>query len=276
MGPTSFFYFSSIRDEERKSWLKKLLLERQMYFRERSKLNDVNELRPNLILGGNSKQQNQYLDQIIKKHVSTRLSRAEQLIKRAEIKRQLEKDPYLFEPIFHELLEKVGILSLSDDLNADTLWGNYADSYRGVCVEFDANRGLFLAANQVKYEDVLPTVSRLQDSSETRIQKSLFTKRRAWASEREWRVVARWRDPERQMQSITNKSIPADLKTFILTQHGPGYYEIPENAVRAIIIGANVQKYEREWLEALATELNVVNLLVETTKARDGSVCKVA
>ena len=169
MRPKSFFYFSSVQGDERKRWLRKLLAERLIYFRSREDLNDKNELRPNLILGGDSKSQNKYLDQIIKQYVSVPLSSAERLIKRNEFRWRFEKDPLLIEQEFHDLLGRLGVLSLSETLNADTLWGNYADKYEGVCIEFNAERGLFSAARQVFYQDVIPTVNRLEDDSETRI-----------------------------------------------------------------------------------------------------------
>jgi Protein of unknown function (DUF2971) len=276
MRPKSFFYFSSVQGDERKRWLRKLLAERLIYFRSREDLNDKNELRPNLILGGDSKSQNKYLDQIIKQYVSVPLSPAERLIKRNEFRWRFEKDPLLIEQEFHDLLGRLGVLSLSETLNADTLWGNYADRYEGVCIEFNAERGLFSAARQVFYQDIIPTVNRLEDDSETRIKKSIFTKRNAWSSECEWRVVARWHDTKRLAELFKWKNYPVELETFLLNQNGPGYYEIPADSIRAIILGPNIKSPNQEWLTSLAEELNVAHLLTNTKLMRDGSISKVS
>ena len=67
-----------------------------------------------------------------------------------------------------------------------------------------------------------------------------------------------------------------ELETFLLNQNGPGYYEIPADSIRAIILGPNIESPNQEWLTSLAEELNVAHLLTNTKLMRDGSISKVS
>lgn len=201
------------------------------------------------------------------------MSPSQRLLRAREFNHRMNSDPSFLQRELHEILDGIGILSLSQALEAQTLWGNYADKYAGVCIEFDANKGLFAAAQQVIYEEALPTVVRLLDSNDDLLRKSALTKHNDWAPEREWRVIARARDAERQARSVQQHSYSSDINAFVLSQHGPGYYQIPSDSLRAVILGPQIQAEDRCWMEHLTEQLCLDHLLVDT-KMSNGIVVK--
>lgn len=192
MRPGSFFYYSSL-EGERKDWIKKLLSERQIFFRSRDQLNDINELRPKFGLGGDKKSQIAYVRQQVEKR-GTELSPAQKLLVRGNLLRRLTMKNGNAEKDLYEILDRTGILSVSETLDSHTLWGSYADKYRGIAIEFDSSKGLFAHANKVVYQEETPWAKMLEDSDETATQKFVLTKLNQWEHEREWRVIARWSD----------------------------------------------------------------------------------
>lgn len=76
----------------------------------------------------------------------------------------------------------------NDDL---LMWAHYADSYRGICVEFDTIKlaeSLSLLLLPVKYEKKYPTVDYLHHPQDT-INQMVLTKADVWGYEKEYRFI---------------------------------------------------------------------------------------
>lgn len=102
------------------------------------------------------------------------------------------------------------------------MWAHYADSYKGVCVEYDVAAlsdciGILLP---VKYEQNYPVVDYLNDPGGA-IMQMLLTKSKDWEYEREYRAV---------FHSLKNNSMP-----------------IPIQAIRSIILGPKVDTSTPEY-----------------------------
>lgn len=273
MRPGSFFYYSSL-EGERKDWIKKLLSERQIFFRSRDQLNDINELRPKFGLGGDKKSQIAYVRQQVEKR-GTELSPAQKLLVRGNLLRRLTMKNGNAEKDLYEILDRTGILSVSETLDSHTLWGSYADKYRGIAIEFDSSKGLFAHANKVVYQEETPWAKMLEDSDETATQKFVLTKLNQWEHEREWRVIARWSDPPRIDKHLNEYNYADnDVATFIRASHGSGYYQIPIDSIRAIVLGPQISKPDQSWLQSLVKDLRMANLLVKAVRNPNGSISK--
>lgn len=77
------------------------------------------------------------------------------------------------------------------------MWSHYADSHKGICLEFDINRGGFFYNNllPVQYRKRYPKfeLSDYQDEENmmfTMHQQAICTKSVLWKYEKEWRVIA--------------------------------------------------------------------------------------
>ena len=247
--PESFYYYAPLNSEDRKNWLRELLIDNQIYFRNRGQLNDPRELRPILVFEGDKKQLRDYVRKIIDSHWPVKLSPAKRLLEENKLIYRLKNAPQPVEEMLHQTLDKTGIFSVSVTLTNQLLWGHYADGHRGVVVEFDANSGFFLAAQQVKYTNEQPVINRTQNSQDEILEKSFYTKHEDWAYEQEWRVIARWRDQVRIERFLSQHEAPKDFKEFMQNENGPGKYRFPSGAIKSLVLGSNIRLEDTEWLE---------------------------
>ncbi len=246
-----FFYFSALNSDDRKLWLEQILLKNRVYFRSREQLDDPNELRPSIAFEGTDKQLRIFVRELLVTRSPVKLSPAKRLVEENKLIHQYRKRPEWVEGILHEILDRIGLFCLSETAEDPLLWAHYADGHRGACVEFDQQSGLFLAAQQVIYTAQAPVINRLVDGANEILEKSLLTKGTAWAYQREWRVIARWKDGRRIAQYLVQHVVPAAIEQFIRGQHGPGYYPIAPEAIRGVILGSRLAPDVEVWLRSV-------------------------
>lgn len=272
MKPEYFFYYSSLEGNERKDWIEKLLSEKQIYFRSKQDLgDDINELRPKFEIGGDEDSQRNYIKRLAEPLVNG-LSPAKKLLTRKNLKRQFTARSGLAKQKLRETLDRIGVLSLSATISSHILWGRYADAYRGIAIEFDSDKGLFALAQIVNYESTLPVV-RMLDHDELFLQKAVRTKLKDWVSQQEWRVIAKASHSLAE-HDASEFEHSRDVEPFILASHGPGYYAIPEDSIKSIIMGPKISEPDRELLQTLTKRLGLKHLLIQAVHNYDGSISK--
>ena len=266
-----FYQYWPLSGDARRSWLERLLRDHEIYFRAREQLNDPNELRPRAILQGPPELERAYVKRVQATYGAP-LPPAQRHLEEQRLLWRMRKGLVPIEPELHSLLDRIGILSLSASPNVPLLWGHYGDGYRGACVEYDASVGLFLGAQPVHYTDDAPIINRLLDDNDAILRKSMFTKSLAWSCEKEWRVIARFRDEDRARRHIEQRRPPADLADFLRQAHGPGYYSLLPHAVTGIIAGPRMDVSTLEWLRSLRDEA-APHVPIRATRTRpDGGV----
>ncbi|MGA7949410.1 MAG: DUF2971 domain-containing protein [Thiobacillaceae bacterium] len=223
------------------------MIDNRIYFRSREQLNDPNELRPKISFVGPEELMRSYARNLLSRWPH-RLSPAKRLHEENKLIYRFRHTPDQFEGALHEILDRVGLLCLSATAASTLLWSHYADGHRGVCIQFDAEIGLFQAAQQVRYTDRVPVINRLVDTNDEMLMKSVFTKGEDWSYEEEWRVMARWRDEDRIEQHLARFEA---LRTFLKSQNGPGYYDFPREAIRSVILGSRIEPSAEEWLREM-------------------------
>jgi hypothetical protein len=85
-----------------------------------------------------------------------------------------------------------GIVCFSEIENDPKMWGTYADSHRGMLVEFDCNNSYFKRHSEFKkvmYSQ--QPVPFDPESSDDFLRQVVFTKNSIWSEELEWRAVFR-------------------------------------------------------------------------------------
>ena len=92
---------------------------------------------------------------------------------------------------FHNLLFNDGLgwcvcCFTTDPLN-ELMWAHYADSYNGVCLEFNLSKTAYLHEKifPIKYNDTFHLINSVEELPEV-----LLTKRTVWTYEKEWRVLS--------------------------------------------------------------------------------------
>lgn len=90
-----------------------------------------------------------------------------------------------------EMFKSLGVYCASEKNNDVLMWAHYADSHRGICLEFNGNSGIMRLAKKVTYANSRPTV-RLFDTihnAATEMMNATLAKSLHWDYEKEWRIV---------------------------------------------------------------------------------------
>jgi hypothetical protein len=270
--PESFFYFSALNSDDRKRWLREMLLDGKVYFRKRDELNDPNELRPSIVFEGTDKEIRRFVRELIISRWPNKISPAKRLLEEKKLIYKYRNTPLWVEEMLHEILDQIGVFCLSSTSTQQLLWAHYADGHRGIGVELDPQVGLFTAAQRVVYTDQAPIINRLIDDSRVMLDKSMFTKSSAWEYEREWRVIARWGDEARIKRYLEQHIVPPAIESFMRDQHGPGYYSIPPEAVRSVILGSRISAENEGWIRSLIEGASRSIMVRRASITRDGVV----
>lgn len=267
--PKRFYYYSSITSDERRTWISEILIDHKVYFRPRSVLNDPAELRPTLRYDAPKKELREFSRKFIEQYGPRNLSPAQRLALLNQTEQRYRKNPESMESILHDLLDNIGILSLSSTPDEPLLWAHYAEGHRGIAIEFDASSGLFSNAIEIKYPPILPTINRVQDNSSQIFEKAALTKTEKWSYEKEWRVVARWADEKR---NHIYSALDPELARFMRSQRGPGHYQIPPKSITGIVLGCNISDTSRNWILEKINQSGLILSVSKATPTREGAL----
>ena len=162
------------------------------------------------------------------------LSQKDEDVKNAGVK--MVNNPRVLKRIINEVHkyyidQNIGVYCLSEDPKNILMWSHYADSHKGICIEFDIKRGGFFYNNllPVQYKKRYPTfeLSDYQNEDDmmfTMHQQAICTKSVLWKYEKEWRVI---------------------------TDDRHGNKSFDKNDVTKVIFGAKISDDDRENLMTL-------------------------
>ena len=84
----------------------------------------------------------------------------------------------------------VGVYCVAERCDDVLMWAHYADSHKGICLEFDGYSSLMAEAQQVNYVKIRPSINPyLSDDHVVMMEKALLTKAEQWKYEAEWRLI---------------------------------------------------------------------------------------
>ena len=112
------------------------------------------------------------------------------------------------------------------------MWAHYADSHRGICLEFAVRSDptFFTEALPVRYEDQYPSFNHFSSTKQERSEKSFLTKSKHWEYEQEYRIV--------------------DLSS------GPGVRHYPADLLTGVILGCAISDANEQDVRSWVTSLN--------------------
>lgn len=73
-------------------------------------------------------------------------------------------------------------------------------------------------------------------------------------------MIARWGDEARIERYLAQHSASPALEFFLRSQHGPGHYGIPPEAIRSVILGAKVSQDDEERVRATLEGVKTIAL----------------
>ena len=141
------------------------------------------------------------------------------------------------------------IYCLTEKPNSPLMWGHYAASHTGVCLEFDARRNPLPAATKVEYQTTYPARDLPTIGYEPLVTKSID-----WSYEAEWRLIAEERGATKAILSLKTNN---DFLTL-----SPGI-------LKSVIIGALADETSRRRIEDLVKSHAAGVLVRQATLAPD-------
>jgi len=119
------------------------------------------------------------------------------------------------------VLNRYRVYCLGPDVGNQLMWAHYADSHRGICLEFNVMNDVICCALEVQYFAEFPMTRPYSgDLAENLLP--LLAKSDVWKYEREYRLVA---------QDAANATAHETLFAV------DGFLKLPEGALQAIIVG---------------------------------------
>jgi hypothetical protein len=136
---------------------------------------------------------------------------------------------------------RAGVFCMSRKSDDVLMWSHYADSHRGVCIEFswDVER---TATFDVDYVDEVPELSIFDSDWRDRVLKLLYTKSQRWSYEEEVRHIRK---------------------------EGPGTVRVPRDCITAVITGCQMPASDVEGIEAIVKQSLPSAVVRRATAAND-------
>jgi hypothetical protein len=107
-----------------------------------------------------------------------------------------------------------GVACFSECNDNLLMWGHYADSYKGICLEFRSGQAPFEMLHEVNYATSFPVpklieILKRRDAQQELMKTVYCTKSRDWSYEKEWRAI-------NESPRITRVFDPSALKAIYL------------------------------------------------------------
>lgn len=254
--PEKRLYRFRALDREKIERSARVFTDHELYFASPTQLNDPWESKPHIGLGDldDPEYRTKYAEYAVQM-----MSSGGQQVDPAEVRNWLqnhtqEKAEELvlqLRGLYHKDLEAYRICSFSDNALHPLLWSHYADSHRGFCLEFDASTDIFGHAMKVAYQTEYPVIEFTESDDDENLKRSVLTKAKFWAYEREYRLV-----------SIE----PGEPLTLPIVDH---IFQFPPSLLTGVIFGCQMPQADmdliKEWSGGRAAEIQFRRMVKSDT-----------
>lgn len=160
------------------------------------------------------------------------------------MKETLRNDPARAAALVTEISDSSGptiarryrVYCLGPDVGNLLMWAHYADSHRGVCLEFSLRNDVMCSALKCEYLKEFP-IMRLHRNEDADALRVLLAKAEPWGYEKEYRIVAQERE-----HAVCTGTLMTDK----------GFLKLPKGALVSVIVGC---QGDHEMVSAMVREL---------------------
>lgn len=235
--PERFYKYRSLSSKEDQDRVRQIVVDSQIYFSSARSFNDPFDLHPTFDLTASPD---------VHRRDCVRL--AIEYGNMSEVEAEAEADRIMLTSLSAEriaeteqgiqavhnwVMQRIGVLCVSTKSNDILMWPHYADSHKGICLEFDARSSFMISAQKVLYSQERDPINPYLNREETMLEKALLTKSQHWAYESEYRLLQ--------------------------TSKGPGLVPFNPEVLTSIIIGVNADSATidlvRSWNQKRAKPL---------------------
>lgn len=222
---------------EAKERLRGTLFNNELYFAKPEEFNDPFDCAPVIRTDASEEEKFEYFVRVVKRNDPNMTRSARRILAR-----RLSKNPSLFhktmQQAYTDLINEVGVFSLSTKNDHILMWSHYADSHKGVCLRFrvSVTEPYFARALPVQYTETRPVFDRVRHSTGELVDKALLTKADYWSYEAEYRLIDH--------------------------ENGSGLQNFPPMLLDGIILGARISQQDKvdvcAWAAARKIETEIL------------------
>jgi hypothetical protein len=190
--PKWLYRYQSVSGE-RMEWIRRLLIDSNLYFTPSRAFNDPLDCRISSDFNSSRLRAEQYwrrMGQYLPGGARQHKKRINELVRMGRTVRGQEQ----LNELIYTAVNKHGIVSTSERPASVLMWSYYAEGHAGIVVRFRMDHDLSFTQPvvpvQVRYSADFPRMKYYEVSNEERIHTIIGTKANAWEHEREWRLVA--------------------------------------------------------------------------------------
>jgi len=212
-------------NEKNPEYLEDLFLNRNLYHSLPEKLNDPFECKPLFSVKNTPHQQyllRKSLMDLVKRRGHSNSQARDIVSKNMLNPDKLKQD--LSESILN-IYQEIRVCCFTTTNTNLLLWSHYANSHKGLCVEFDSTHAPINITYKVKYQEHYPTISYPLERDQT-IFKPILVKSPEWSYENEFRSIMHPSAPSQPPQTDT-------------------CYILDSKTIKAVYFGANILKENR-------------------------------
>jgi hypothetical protein len=247
--PPKFFKYRSLSTDQDQQRIRQVVVESKIYFPQAKFFNDPFDLHPVFDLTAPPQVQRRDYERLSNKFEGTgraeRRKDARRVMKTAMSPKNIAATTRAIQDGHaKEITEAIGVLCVCKKRDDILMWSHYADSHRGVCLEFDGMSEFMAHAQAVKYSKTRDPIRAYQETQDQTMEKALLTKSDQWSYEDEYRLLR--------------------------YKAGPGLVEFRPHNLTGIIVGANADSRTMDmvkgWISERIESITLYRASVSSTK----------
>jgi len=161
-------------------------------------------------------------------------------------------------------LRGTGVISFTEVVDNILMWSHYANSHKGVAVEFNPKHDYFHSIQRVRYTTQRPD---LRTQYSEIMAPELYFKSDQWMYEKEWRLVKSTQMGNCVLDSITKTILPMSLATKTMPPTHFIMSTVPTDAIKSVFFGCMAEQTTiDEILETINTTPEIKHINCYKTK----------
>lgn len=238
--PEKFYKYRPMNTLELVQRVEKIVLHNEIFFAPPSSFNDPFDLKPVFSLDAPPERQREdylRLSRQFQPHLSDvqHNAEADNVMAKSLNAENIADTTAVIQSMHAHALTGVGVFCVSTKRDDILMWSHYADSHKGVCLEFDGMSPLMARAQKVDYSPKRVPINQYADDSMAKMEKAMLTKSECWTYEAEWRLLR--------------------------LEDGPGSVQYRPSNLTGIILGALASRATvdtvRKWVSQRASSLAI-------------------
>lgn len=190
------------RSFERIDFIEEIIKSNKIWAASPLDFNDSFDCMPFVNIRNSTRQVKEYISNEIKSHKFL-LRKERRFILKKHVK-EIKSKKDMFISIWKKVICNYGIVSFEESFDNLLMWSHYADSHKGICIEFSLKENFVsqlikekIVSGNVKYDNNQPemkhsfdyafNICRSREELFNLVRDIIFTKYEGWAYEKEWR-----------------------------------------------------------------------------------------